>query len=361
MSDTQPAPKPEAQAGVPPPSGGAGLSARQVQARAMIQAAGMLPVLIILAIGFHLLGGHRFLSVQNLSIVAQQASINCVLAAGMTFVILTGGIDLSVGAIAGLSAIVMASLWSGLHLSIWLSAAAGLVAGGLLGLVNGLIITRLRTEPLIATLATSFIYGSVAVAIAGDNPPSGFPDGFDRIGTGAIGGWLPFQIVLFALLALLFSALVSRSTFGRKVVMIGYNTDAARYSGIRVARILTLSYVISGTMAGLAGIVLAAYYSAVRADMGDLLLLSTITTVVLGGVSIFGGEGSIAGVVIAVLLLGMLRQGMLIAGYSDMVTTMLTGAILLAAIAVKNLFAGRGTGLLMLLGRLRPRGTRAAE
>jgi ribose/xylose/arabinose/galactoside ABC-type transport system permease subunit len=106
-------------------------------------------------------------------------------------------------------------------------------------------------------------------------------------------------------------------------------------------------------MAGLAGIVLAAYYSAVRPDMGDLLLLSTITTVVLGGVSIFGGEGSIGGVVIAVLVLGMLRQGMLIAGFSDMVTTMLTGAILLGAITIKNLFAGRGSGFTALLTRLR--------
>ena len=281
-------------------------------------------------------------------------------ALGLTTVILTGGIDLSVGAIAGLAAIVMASLWSGLHVSIWLSALIGLLAGGLLGLVNGLIITRLRTEPLIATLATSFIYGSVGVAIAGDNPPSGFPDAFNRVGTGAI-GWLPVQIVLFAILAVLFSLLIGRSTFGRRVVMIGYNTDAARYSGVRVRQVLTLSYVISGTMAALAGIVLAAYYSAVRPDMGDLLLLSTITTVVLGGVSIFGGEGSIVGVVIAVLLLGMLRQGMLIAGFSDMVTTMLTGAILLGAIAVKNLFAGRGTGLSTLLGRFRRSGTAPAE
>lgn len=274
-------------------------------------------------------------------------------ALGLATVILTGGIDLSVGAVAGLSAIVMAELWSGLHLSIWLAALAGVACGGLLGLVNGLIITRLRTEPLIATLATSFIYGSVATALAGDTPPSGFPAAFDRLGTGAIGGVVPFQMVLFGVLAVLFSLLVSRTAFGRRVVMIGYNPDAARYSGVRVAQVVSCAYVISGVMSGLAGIVLAAYYSAVRPDMGDLLLLSTITAVVLGGVSIFGGEGSIAGVVIAVLLLGLLRQGMLIAGFSDMVTTMLTGAILLAAIAIRNLLAERGTGLAMLLARLR--------
>lgn len=275
-------------------------------------------------------------------------------ALGLTTVILTGGIDLSVGATAGLSAIVMAELWSGLHVSIWLAALVGVVAGGVLGLVNGLIITRLRTEPLIATLATSFIYGSIATALAGDNPPSGFPDSFNRLGTGAFGDVIPFQILLFAVAALLFSLLISRSIFGRKIIMIGYNAEAARYSGIRVARIVTFAYVISGVMAGLAGIVLAAYYSAVRPDMGDLLLLSTITIVVLGGVSIFGGDGTISGVVVAVLLLGMLRQGMLIAGFSDMVTTMLTGAILLAAIAIKNVFSGRGSVFAQLLARFRP-------
>ncbi len=276
-------------------------------------------------------------------------------ALGLSTVILTGGIDLSVGATAGLSAIVMAELWSGLHLSIWLAALLGILAGAGLGAINGLIITRLRVEPLIATLATSFIYGSLATALAGNTPPSGFPDRFSALGTGAIGEMLPYQIVLFGVLAILFGLLMSRSAFGRKVTMVGYNSEAARYSGVRVARVLVGAYVISGAMAALAGIVLAAYYSAVRADMGDVLLLSTITMVVLGGVSIFGGEGSIAGVVVAVLVLGFLRQGMLIAGFSDMLTTMLTGAILLAAIAIRNTLAGRGTGLALWLARLRPR------
>ncbi len=279
-------------------------------------------------------------------------------ALGLSTVILTGGIDLSVGATAGLSAIVMAELWSGLHLSIWLAAGIGVLAGAMLGAVNGLIITRLRVEPLIATLATSFIYGSLAVALAGDTPPSGFPDGFTRLGTGAIGDLLPYQILLFALLSLLFGLAMSRSKFGRKIVMIGYNPDAARWSGVRVDCILVAAYVLSGSMAALAGIVLAAYYSAVRADMGDVLLLTTITIVVLGGVSIFGGEGSIVGVVIAVLVLGFLRQGMLIAGFSDMLTTMLTGAILLGAIAIKNMLGGGG--LTPLLRRLRLRKNDAA-
>jgi ribose/xylose/arabinose/galactoside ABC-type transport system permease subunit len=276
-----------------------------------------------------------------------------IVALGLGVVILTGGIDLSVGAVAGLSAIVMAELWQGLHLSIWVSAVCGILLGALLGLINGIIITRLRTEPLIATLATSFIFGSIGTALAGAAPPSGFPDSFNALGQGLIGNVLPYQLLLFAVLAIFFALLMSRSAYGRKIVMVGYNSDAARYAGIRVGRITASAYVISGAMAALAGIVLASYYSAVRPDMGDILLLTTITMVVLGGVSIFGGEGSMIGVVLAVLLLGFLRQGMMIAGFSDMVTTMLTGGILLVAIATRNLLSGRGTGLALLFLRLR--------
>ncbi|GAB0112944.1 ABC transporter permease [Acidisoma sp. C75] len=284
-----------------------------------------------------------------------------IVALGLAVVILTGGIDLSVGAIAGLSAIVMAEFWQGLHLSIWIAALLGILLGALLGWINGMIITRFRTEPLIATLATSFIFGSIGTALAGAAPPSGFPDSFNALGQGLIGGILPYQLLLFVVLAIFFALLMSRSAYGRKVVMVGYNGDAARYAGVRVNRIIASAYIISGAMAALAGIVLASYYSAVRPDMGDILLLTTITMVVLGGVSIFGGEGSMAGVVLAVLLLGFLRQGMLIGGFSDMVTTMLTGAILLIAIAIRNLLSGRGTGLALLFLRLRSRGGKVNE
>ncbi|RYB02343.1 ABC transporter permease [Lichenibacterium ramalinae] len=274
-------------------------------------------------------------------------------ALGLSLVILTGGIDLSVGAVASLSAVLAAQLWSRFGVDIWAAAAVGVALGGVLGLVNAGVILRLGIEPLIATLGTSFLYGSAAVAAAGAEPPSGFPGGFTALGTGTVDGVLPaslaglvpIQLVVFAAFAVLFSALVARSPFGRVLVMVGYSPDAARYSGIRTGRVLVTAYAVSGAMASLAGLVLASYYDAVRPDMGDVLLLTAITMVVLGGVSIFGGEGTVAGVVVSVLVLGFLRQGMLIAGFSDMVTTMLTGAILLASIAVKNLFNRRGTGL----------------
>jgi ribose/xylose/arabinose/galactoside ABC-type transport system permease subunit len=273
---------------------------------------------------------------------------------GLAVVILTGGIDLSVGATASLCAVAAAQAWSVFGLNIWVAALLGLGLGAILGGLNALIIVRLRIEPLIATLGTSFIYASAAVAAAGNLPPSGFPGGFVALGekaltVGGIAGLIPYQLLLFTGLVLAFWLLVSRSAFGRKLVMVGYNSEGARYSGVRVNRIIVSAYVISGLTASMAGLVLASYYDAVRPDMGDALLLTAITMVVLGGVSIFGGEGTMLGVVLAVLVLGFLRQGMLIAGFSDMVTTMSTGAILLTSIAVKNLFNPRETDLMATL------------
>jgi ribose/xylose/arabinose/galactoside ABC-type transport system permease subunit len=281
-----------------------------------------------------------------------------IVALGLSLVIFTGGIDLSVGATASLAAVVAAQLWATMGLNIWVASLLGLAMGGLLGGINAAVIVLLRIEPLIATLATSFIYTSAAVAVAGDSPPSGFPDAFNNMGSGAM-AWgsfqFPYQLLIFIPLAVVFWLLVTRSAFGRKLVTVGYNSEAARYSGIRVPRVLTAAYVISGMMAALAGLVLSAYYSAARADMGDVLLLTTIAMVVLGGVSIFGGEGRMGGVIVAVLLLGLLRQGMLIAGFSDMVTSMLTGAILIGSIAIRNIFSTRvggfGKRLLALIRR----------
>ena len=275
-------------------------------------------------------------------------------AMGLAVVILTGGIDLSVGSTASLSALVMAQLWAMFGIDIWVASAIALALGSGLGAINGFIVTRLRVEPLIATLSTSFIYGSIATAVGGANPPSGFPDAFNAIGSGTIdpAGLVPWQLVLFAILAVATALLIGHTGFGRKVVMIGYNVGVARYSGISVKRVLVACYTSSGFTAALAGIVLASYYSAARPAMGDPLLLSTLTMVVLGGVSIFGGAGTIIGVVLAVLVLGFLRQGLLFDGYSDMVTTMVTGVILLGSIAVKNAFTGQGgiRSLLSLIG-----------
>lgn len=311
-------------------------------------------VLVLILIGFSYAIPGFFESFGGLIEITQYFLPFGLVAMGLAVVILSGGIDLSVGSTAALSALLMAQLWASFGLDIWLSAAIALAFGGLLGFVNGLIVTKLKVEPLIATLSTSFIYGSMATAVGGDAPPSGFPDAFNALGSGTLDatGLVPWQLVLFAALALATILLVGHTGFGRKVVMIGYNVGVARYSGISVNRVLIACYALSGFTAALAGLVLAAYYSAARPAMGDQLLLSTLTMVVLGGISIFGGAGSIIGVVLAVLVLGFLRQGLLFWGYSDMVTTMVTGVILLGSIATKNVFSGRGGLFVQIRARL---------
>ena len=303
----------------------------------------LIVALVVVIAGFSVAVPGFFTSFGGLMQITQYFLPFGFVAMGLAVVILTGGIDLSVGSTAALSALVMAQLWQMFGLNIWAASAVALLLGGALGAINGLIVTKLKAEPLIATLSTSFIYGSFATAVGGDAPPSGFPDSFNAIGSGSVdpAGVLPWQLALFAILAVAATLLMSHTSFGRKVVMIGYNVGVARYSGISVNRVLVACYVISGFTAAMAGLVLAAYYSAARPAMGDTLLLTTLTMVALGGVSIFGGAGSIVGVVLAVLVLGFLRQGLLFAGYSDMVTTMVTGVILLGSIAVKNGMLGR--------------------
>jgi ribose/xylose/arabinose/galactoside ABC-type transport system permease subunit len=310
-------------------------------------------ILILLFAGFCIFTPGFYAGFQGTLAITEEFLPFGFVALGLSVVILTGGIDLSVGSISALSAVIMAILIKSYGVNIWLAVAVAVGIGGGLGWLNGLIITRLRIEPLIATLATNFIYASVATALAGASPPYGFGDAFGELGTGALAGWVPVQLVVFVVMAIGFATLMTRTGFGRRIVMIGYNRDAAHYAGVPVAAVQRRAYALSGFTAAFAGIVLASYYDAVRPDMGDILLLTSITMVVLGGVSIFGGEGGILGVTLGVMILGVLRQGMLIEGFSDMVTTMLTGAILLTSIALKNLFSNRGFGLGALFRRLR--------
>jgi AI-2 transport system permease protein/rhamnose transport system permease protein len=275
--------------------------------------------------------------------LSQQFVTIGIVALGLTPVVLSGGIDLSVGATASLAGVAMGSLWQ--HgLNIWLAAVVGLAVAVLIGLVNGLLVVRGHLEPLIGTLAVGFIVTSIATVIAGNNPPYGFPAAFTELGTGSLGP-VPYQLILFAALAGVLMVVMRRTEFGRSISMIGHNPDAARYSGIKVSATLLRAYVTSALLAGVAGLTLGSFYSAVRPNLGDSLLLPGITMVVLGGVDIFGGRGRILGVVLAVFTLGYLTQGLLVSGYSNLVSAMIQSLVMLAAIAVKLTIGGTEGGV----------------
>ena len=274
-----------------------------------------------------------------------------ILAMGLALVILTGNIDLSAGANASLSSVVVGAALLG-HVNLVVAILLAIAVSTVIGLVNGLIVTLLGIDSLLVTLATQFIASSLAVSIAGNNPPAGFSAAFLNLGEGSVGP-VPTILIVFLVVAIIAALIVGRTRFGRRIVLVGYNPSAARFTGIPVARTVLGVFTLSGAIAGIAGVVLAAYFNAGRSDSGISLLLPAITCVVLGGVDIFGGRGRIGEVVVAVLLLGYLTQGMLNSGFSSLTASMVTGLLLIVALVIK--IAVERPGGESLLGAFRRR------
>ncbi|HEX3804687.1 MAG TPA: ABC transporter permease [Solirubrobacteraceae bacterium] len=275
-----------------------------------------------------------------------------IIALGLTPVMLMGGIDLSVGTTASLAAVVMATAWQD-GLSIWLAVVLALAVSALIGAINATLVTRGGIQPFIATLGTSFIYGSIGTAVAGNSPPYGFPDAFTIVGQGAIGGVMPYQLLIFLAVAAVVAIVMARTAGGRRVRMIGFSRGAARYAGVRTWRVTFGAYVACAVLAGLAGVLLGSYYSAVQPDVGNSLLLAAIAMVVLGGVDVFGGAGSLLGVGIAVMIVGLLQQGLLIRGLSDLESSMATGILLIIGVTVRVWYGPwRGAIIGRLSGRV---------
>ncbi|TLU73218.1 ABC transporter permease subunit [Lichenicoccus roseus] len=320
------------------PFGGAGLSARQVRLRSTLQAAGMLPVLILLAIGFHLFGGHRFLTGQNLSIVAQQASINCVLAAGMTFVILTGGIDLSVGSILAASAMgaLIASLWSiGGGFAVPVCLLIGLVIGGL----NGGLIAYGKLPPFIVTLGSLTAVRGLARLMGADNTIFNPNLSYAWIGNDGLtifpGVAIPWLAIIAVAVILVSWYVLKRTVLGVRIYAVGGNPAAARLSGINVPLILMFVYSLSGLLAGLGGVMSSArLYAANGLQLGQSYELDAIAAVILGGTSFVGGIGSIWGTLIGALIIAVLSNGLILLGVSDIWQFIVKGLVIIGAVAL---------------------------
>jgi ribose/xylose/arabinose/galactoside ABC-type transport system permease subunit len=270
------------------------------------------------------------------------------IALGVMFVIFAGDIDLSVGAMAGFASVMMAEFHLG-GMDIWVAVVVSIVLAALIGLLQGLIITYFKLESLLVTLAGWFILQSAATAWEGSVPPYGLPGKFDSLfGTGVLSSTIqiPNQLLWFALLALIAALVVHRTRFGRQLVLVGHNRDAAAYAGVRVSVTRIRAFVLSATFAAIAGICIAATYSTARDDIGPTLLLPAITAVVLGGVDIFGGAGLVPGVVVASFILGWLTPGLLDDGVSDTWTSIAIGVLLLGSLTVKGITDRRQGGSL---------------
>src|SRR4051812_8912171 len=255
----------------------------------------------------------------------------------MVFIIVTGNIDLSIASILGLSASLMGWLYMG-GWNIWLAVAVALVVSVLAGLVNGVLIAKLRLPALAVTIGTLSFYRGLAYVLLGDQAARGYPNEFTYLGQGTIGSTqVPFALGLFAVLAVAFGLVLHKTTFGRYLYAIGNNEAAARYSGVPVARIKIGIYVLSAVMAALAGFILAARYGSTRPAIGSGLETTVITVTVLGGVSIFGGSGTMVGAILALVLVGILRFGMGLINIQGQVQDIIIGLLLIVSILVPRL------------------------
>ncbi len=329
---------PPAAQGVPAPTGGAGLSARQVQLRSLVQALGMLPVLVILAIAFHYLSDDRFLTSQNISIVAQQAAINTVLGAGMTFVILTGGIDLSVGSILAVSAMtaLLASLVPGWG---WLGVPAALLTGIVFGLANGGLIAFGKLPPFIVTLGSLTAVRGVARLLGGDTTVFNPDLPFAFLGNATIplapGVGIPVLAIIALIVILISWYVLRRTVLGVWIYAVGGNPAAARLSGIKVWRVLLFVYAMSGLLAGLGGVMSAArLFAANGLQLGQSYELDAIAAVILGGTSFVGGIGSIWGTLVGALIIAVLSNGLVLVGVSDIWQFIIKGLVIIGAVAL---------------------------
>jgi rhamnose transport system permease protein len=262
------------------------------------------------------------------------------LAVALTPVIVAGGIDLSVGAMMGLAAVCFGIFWHDWHLPVAMAALAAVAVGTAGGALNAVLIARLGIPALIVTLGSMALFRGIAEGLTEAAVGySGFPGSFLLLGQGYLALGLPAQLPIFIVVVVCYAGLLHRSIVGRALYAIGFNASAARYAGLPVARRLTLVYVLSGLVASVAAIIYAAHMGQARSDAGNGYELSAITAVLLGGASVTGGRGTIAGTLIGLFILSVLQNGLQLAALPSELTGVLTGAILIAAIVADRLRA----------------------
>lgn len=279
-----------------------------------------------------------YLRPQNQINLLELSIEQAIVAIAMTFVIISGEIDLSVASVMGLSAVLVAWLW-GHGVPVEVGIVTGLLAGALLGLFNGYWVAVAGLPSLAVTLAGLIGYRGVARLLVGDGSISGFPDWFDQLGQQPLIGPFPFALIAFAALLVGATVLLQFSGFGRYVYVVGSNREVARFSGVRVRRVTVAVFAMSGVIAAFAGILLAARLGAVRGDTAEGFELPIITMVLLGGVSIFGGSGTMTGVILSILVILNLRNGLALANMTGNTQAGVTGALLILSVLVPNLVA----------------------
>jgi len=285
--------------------------------------------LIVLCAVLWILTPH-FLTVSNLLNVAEQTSINAIVAVGMTFVIVSGGIDLSVGSLVALAGVALGlALKSDQPLAVAL--ALTMVVGAASGLANGILISWGRLPPFIVTLGTMSIARGGALLLTEGRPISGFSPAFRALATGRA-GFVPAPIVVMVLVYLTAHFVLTRTTFGRYVYAIGGNEEATRLSGVAIVLHKTMIYGVSGLMSAIAAVILTARLNSAQPIAGMMYELDAIAATVIGGTSLMGGEGTLGGTLVGALIMGVLRNGLNLLGVSSFLQQIVIGGVIVVAV-----------------------------
>jgi len=290
------------------------------------------PFLFVIILGAALaIDSPYFLTGTNISAIFVQMSVIAIITVGETMVIITAGIDLSVSTVVALSGVISAMLVANDGMGVGLGMVVGVLVGGGVGLINGLLITAVRLPPFIATLGTLSAVGGVALLVTNGQPIAA-PTSFDVLGDGHIGP-IPVPIVVMVVVAAAGWFVLARTTLGRSAYAIGSNYETARLSGIRVNRVLTSVYVIQGLLAGLGGVIVASRVVTGDPSAGANYNLDAIAASVIGGASLFGGEGTVIGGLIGALLMELIANGSDLLNISNFWQDVILGVVIIAAVA----------------------------
>ncbi|MDO1582947.1 ABC transporter permease [Rhizobium oryzicola] len=325
-----------------------GLSDRQ---KDIIQKFAALGSLVILAAVFAVTS-NAFLTVNNGMTIALQVTSIALLGIGATYVIITGGIDLSVGSVLALAGVVAALAVKELGMPVWIGMLLGILTGSACGVINGLVITKLKLPPFIATLGMMLIARGVALQITGARAVSGLGESFGVLGNGSLLRFesiddqgfpvvsfpgIPYPVVLMIVIAVVASFVLNRTVLGRHIYATGSNGDAAKLSGVNVPRVTAFTYIVSGTLAGLTGCVLMSRLVTAQPNEGVAYELDAIASAVIGGTSLIGGVGTISGTFIGAFVIGILRNGLNMNGVSAFTQQIIIGLVILGTVWIDQI------------------------
>lgn len=284
----------------------------------------------------------RFLNINVLLYSINDFICICIISLFVTFVIITGGIDISIGSIIGLSSIVIGVMWKLAGVNIWLTLPLAILVGALCGALNGFLVAYTGVQAMVVTLGGMFLYSGLSLVVMGISGASAFegisgmPDEFVNIANGDLLG-IPNPFIIFLVLVIVSYVILHKTKYGRYIFLVGINQNAARYSGINAKRVIMSTYILSGMSAGIAGIVLTSYLGGSRPDLGAEMTLPIITAVVLGGTAITGGKGGVIGTALASVIVGIMRFGLQMAGLSSQYISVAIGFLLIIAVAMRSI------------------------